>query len=231
MKTVLFLFSIFILKCFSDPKVYLIETEDEEDKVGRPREIEAGTDYGDDGPSPYNAKPKPYEQRTTTTPKKWTTTTTKWETTTTWKAPTTTTTTLAPTTTTTWETTTTWKPKTTTTVWKEKIKCVWSSWGSWSKGIKTCEETTLVRRRDCDCRGGYGASAESYEKKNCDGKKIQARVKKVPSCYVAPKPEPSTYKKPKSYGGYKPPKPKPYGSKESYETVRSYESHSEESKE
>merc|ERR1739848_173100 len=134
----------------------------------------------------------------------------------------TTTTTPLPTTTTKWET---------TTIWKEKIICVWSSWGSWSQGIKTCEETTLVRRRDCDCRGRYGASAESYEKKECDGKKIQARVKKLPSCYVAPPPQPATYEKPKSYGGYKPSKPKPYKSKQSYETVRSYESSSEESKE
>merc|ERR550519_2650039 len=91
MKTVLFLFSIFILKCFSDPRVYLIETDDKEDKEGKAREIEAGTDYGDDEPSPYGAKPKPYVQKTTTTPKKWTTTTTKWETTTTWKPKTTTT--------------------------------------------------------------------------------------------------------------------------------------------
>ena len=81
-------------------------------------------------------------------------------------------------------------------VWKEKIKCVWSSWGSWSDGIKTCDETTLVRRRDCECRGEYGASAESYEKKECHGKKLQARVKKLPSCYVPPPPEPATYEKP-----------------------------------
>ena len=88
--------------------------------------------------------------------------------------------------------------------WKEKIKCVWTSWGSWSHGIKTCDETTMVRRRECECRGGYGSEAESYEKKECDGKKIQARVKKLPSCYVAPPPpQPASYKKPKSYGRYK----------------------------
>ena len=78
--------------------------------------------------------------------------------------------------------------------WKEKIKCVWSRWGSWSKTIKTCGEATLIRRRDCECRGEYGGSAESYEKQECDGKKIQARTKRLPSCYLAP--EPKSYEKP-----------------------------------
>ena len=55
----------------------------------------------------------------------------------------------------------------------------------------------MVRRRECECRGGYGSEADSYEKKECDGKKIQARVKKLPSCYVAPKPQP--YEKPQTY--------------------------------
>ena len=78
--------------------------------------------------------------------------------------------------------------------WKEKIKCVWSRWGSWSKTMKTCGEATLIRRRDCECRGEYGGSAESYEKQECAGKKIQARTKKLPSCYVAT--EPKSYEKP-----------------------------------
>ena len=129
MKTVLFLFTIFIAECFSDTRVYLIETEDKEAKTRGTittdlkslqyfffflKEIEAGSDYGDDGPSAYGEKPKSYERKTTTTPKIWTTTTTKKWTTVEYennfkkneyflK-------------TTKWETTTTWKPKTTTTV-------------------------------------------------------------------------------------------------------------------
>merc|ERR550539_2314751 len=138
MKTVLFLFTIFILESFSDRKVYLIETEDDEGKTSggiseieeeKSREIEAGTDYGNDGPSPYGYKPKPYKVETTT-PKKWTTTTPKkWTTTTTVKKWTTTTPKKWTTTPKKW--TTTPKKWTTTTLWKEKIKCVWSSWGSW----------------------------------------------------------------------------------------------------
>merc|ERR1712156_197911 len=122
MKTVLILLTIFIFKCHSKNKIYLIETDDKDegDNSRKTRRIEAGSDYGNDDPSPYGepepykAKVKPYDEEvTTTTKKKWTTTTAKWE------------------------TTTTWKPKTTTTTWKEKITCVWSKWSSWSKPIKT----------------------------------------------------------------------------------------------
>ena len=35
MKAVLFLFTIFIFKCFSENRVYLIETDDEEEKKTR----------------------------------------------------------------------------------------------------------------------------------------------------------------------------------------------------
>lgn len=78
MKTVLILLTIFIFKCHSKNKIYLIETDDKDegDNSRKTRRIEAGSDYGNDDPSPYGepepykAKVKPYDEEVTTTTKK-----------------------------------------------------------------------------------------------------------------------------------------------------------------
>ena len=59
MKTVLFLFTIFILESFSDRKVYLIETEDDEGKTsGGISEIEEEKSRGTNPKSSKNSSIK-----------------------------------------------------------------------------------------------------------------------------------------------------------------------------